>query len=77
MSLQEIVSQLSDGVGGIIGGWGPRRKPMASARSASVDLKDLTDAMAARMWACALPADGICLVSLDFIALEHLFPRST
>jgi glutaconate CoA-transferase subunit A len=43
MSLQEIVGQLSDGMTIGIGGWGPRRKPMAIIRAIlQSDLKDLT-----------------------------------
>ena len=33
MSLQEIVGQLRDGMTIGIGGWGPRRKPMALIRA--------------------------------------------
>ena len=43
MTAAEIVAQLSDGMTIGIGGWGPRRKPMALVREIlRSDLKDLT-----------------------------------
>ena len=43
MSLDEVVAELSDGMTIGIGGWGPRRKPMALVRAIlRSDLKDLT-----------------------------------
>ena len=43
MTAQQIVAQLRDGMTLGIGGWGPRRKPMALVREiVRSDLKDLT-----------------------------------
>lgn len=43
MSIDEVVSSIEDGMTIGIGGWGPRRKPMALVRAiANSDLKDLT-----------------------------------
>ncbi|GAB2861310.1 CoA transferase subunit A [Nocardioides pacificus] len=43
MSIDEVVAQLEDGMTIGIGGWGPRRKPMALVRAIlRSDLKDLT-----------------------------------
>ncbi len=43
MSIDQVVEQLSDGMTIGIGGWGPRRKPMALVRAIlRSDLKDLT-----------------------------------
>ena len=43
MSIDEVVAELSDGMTIGIGGWGPRRKPMALVRAIlRSDLKDLT-----------------------------------
>lgn len=43
MTIDEVVGQLSDGMTIGIGGWGPRRKPMALVRAIlRSDLKDLT-----------------------------------
>ena len=43
MSAQQAVAQLRDGMTIGIGGWGPRRKPMALVREIlRSDLKDLT-----------------------------------
>lgn len=43
MTIDEVVAQLSDGMTIGIGGWGPRRKPMALVRAIlRSDLKDLT-----------------------------------
>jgi glutaconate CoA-transferase subunit A len=43
MSIDEVVAQLEDGITLGVGGWGPRRKPMALVRAIlRSDLKDLT-----------------------------------
>ncbi|MGE8574396.1 MAG: CoA-transferase, partial [Burkholderia contaminans] len=43
MSARDVVAQLADGMTIGIGGWGPRRKPMALVREiARSNLKDLT-----------------------------------
>ena len=43
MTAQQVVAELSDGMTIGIGGWGPRRKPMALIREIlRSDLKDLT-----------------------------------
>ena len=43
LTIDEVVGQLSDGMTIGIGGWGPRRKPMALVRAIlRSDLKDLT-----------------------------------
>ncbi len=43
MSVDDVVAQLKDGMTVGIGGWGPRRKPMALVREIlRCDLKDLT-----------------------------------
>lgn len=43
MTIEEVVAQLEDGMTIGIGGWGPRRKPMALVRAIlRSDLKDLT-----------------------------------
>ena len=43
MTIDQVVAQLSDGMTIGIGGWGPRRKPMALVRAIlRSDLKDLT-----------------------------------
>jgi glutaconate CoA-transferase subunit A len=43
MSAADVVAQLRDGMTIGIGGWGPRRKPMALVREIlRSDLKDLT-----------------------------------
>jgi len=43
MTIDEVVAELKDGMTIGIGGWGPRRKPMAFVRAIlRSDLKDLT-----------------------------------
>ena len=43
MTIDEVVAELEDGMTIGIGGWGPRRKPMALVRAIlRSDLKDLT-----------------------------------
>ena len=43
MTAPEVVAELTDGMTLGIGGWGPRRKPMALVREIlRSDLKDLT-----------------------------------
>ena len=43
MTIDEVVASLEDGMTIGIGGWGPRRKPMALVRAIlRSDLKDLT-----------------------------------
>ena len=80
MSLQEIVGQLRDGMTIGIGGWGPRRKPMALIRAIlNSDLKDLTIVAYGGADVGMLCAAGkvrklvFAFVSLDFIPLEPYF----
>lgn len=83
MSIDEVVGSLEDGMTIGIGGWGPRRKPMALVRGIlRSDLKDLTIVS----WGGAdvgLLADAgkirrlvYAFVSLDSVPLEPLFQRA-
>jgi glutaconate CoA-transferase subunit A len=80
MSATEVVAQLQDGMTLGIGGWGPRRKPMALIREIlRSDLKDLTVVAYGGADVGMLCAAGkvrkvvFAFVSLDFIPLEPHF----
>ena len=83
MSAAEVVAQLSDGMTIGIGGWGPRRKPMALVREIlRSDLKDLTLVVFGGADAGMLCAAGkvkklvFAFVSLDAIPLEPWFRKT-
>lgn len=83
MSATEIVAQLEDGMTIGIGGWGPRRKPMALIREIlRSDLKDLTIAAYGGADVGMLCAAGkvkkliFAFVSLDAIPLEPWFRKA-
>ncbi len=83
MSAAEMVAQLSDGMTIGIGGWGPRRKPMALVREQlRSDLKDLTVVAYGGADVGMLCAAGkvrklvFAFVSLDAIPLEPWFRKS-
>lgn len=83
MSAAEIVAQLSDGMTLGIGGWGPRRKPMALVRKIlRSDLKDLTIVAYGGADVGMLCAAGkvkklvFAFVSLDAIPLEPWFRKA-
>lgn len=80
MTLAQVVGQLRDGMTIGIGGWGPRRKPMALVREIlRSDLKDLTIVAYGGADVGLLCAAGkvkklvFAFVSLDFIPLEPYF----
>lgn len=83
MSARDIVASLSDGMTLGIGGWGPRRKPMALVREIlRSDLKDLTVVAFGGADVGMLCAAGkvrkliFAFVSLDAIPLEPWFRKS-
>ena len=83
MTAAAIVSQLRDGMTLGIGGWGPRRKPMALVREIlRSDLKDLTVVAYGGADVGMLCAAGkirklvFAFVSLDAIPLEPWFRKS-
>lgn len=83
MTPAEIVGRLKDGMTIGIGGWGPRRKPMALVREIlRSDLKDLTIAAYGGADVGMLCAAGkvkkliFAFVSLDAIPLEPWFRKS-
>lgn len=83
MTIQEMVAQLKDGMTIGIGGWGPRRKPMALVREIlRSDLKDLTLVAYGGADVGMLCAAGkvkkliFAFVSLDFIPLEPYFRQA-
>ncbi|MFM2272746.1 MAG: hypothetical protein RL702_1811 [Pseudomonadota bacterium] len=83
MTPAEIVGQLKDGMTIGIGGWGPRRKPMALVREIlRSDLKDLTVVAYGGADVGMLCAAGkvrklvFAFVSLDAIPLEPWFRKS-
>jgi glutaconate CoA-transferase subunit A len=83
MTIDEVVGRLEDGMTIGIGGWGPRRKPMALVRA--ILRSELTD-LTIVSWGGAdvgLLADAgkikrlvYAFVSLDSIPLEPLFARA-
>ena len=82
-SAAEMVAELSDGMTIGIGGWGPRRKPMALIREIlRSDLKDLTVVTYGGADVGMLCAAGkvkklvFAFVSLDFIPLEPFFRKA-
>lgn len=83
MSMKDVVGQLSDGMTIGIGGWGPRRKPMALVREIlRSDLKDLTIVAYGGADVGMLCAAGkvkklvFAFVSLDSIPLEPWFRKA-
>ena len=83
LSATEMVAQLQDGMTIGIGGWGPRRKPMALVREIlRSDLKDLTIVSYGGADVGMLCAAGrvkklvFAFVSLDFIPLEPYFRQA-
>lgn len=83
MSAKDIVAQLHDGMTLGIGGWGPRRKPMALVREIlRSDLKDLTVVAYGGADVGMLCAAGkvrklvFAFVSLDAIPLEPWFRKA-
>ena len=80
VSAEQAIAQISDGMTVGIGGWGPRRKPMALIREIlRSDLKDLTIVAYGGADVGMLCAAGkvkkviFAFVSLDFIPLEPYF----
>jgi glutaconate CoA-transferase subunit A len=83
MTAEAVVAQLRDGMTLGIGGWGPRRKPMALVRELlRSDLKDLTVVAYGGADVGMLCAAGkvrkvvFAFVSLDFIPLEPYFRQA-
>ena len=83
MQATQVVDQLQDGMTIGIGGWGPRRKPMALVREIlRSDLKDLTIVSYGGADVGMLCAAGkvkkvvFAFVSLDFIPLEPYFRQA-
>jgi len=83
MTIDEVVAQLEDGMTIGIGGWGPRRKPMALVRAIlRSDLKDLTVVSWGGADVGLLARAGkirklvYAFVSLDSIPLEPNFQRA-
>jgi glutaconate CoA-transferase subunit A len=82
-TLSHAIATLSDGMTIGIGGWGPRRKPMALVREIlRSDLKDLTVVSYGGADVGMLCASGkvkkivFAFVSLDFIPLEPYFRKA-
>ncbi|MDN3653819.1 CoA-transferase [Thalassotalea ponticola] len=83
MSIADVVANLTDGMTIGIGGWGPRRKPMALIRAIlNSDVKDLTIVAYGGADVGMLCAAGkvkkviFAFVSLDFIPLEPFFRQA-
>lgn len=83
MSATDVVAKLSDGMTIGIGGWGPRRKPMALVREIlRSNLRDLTLVSYGGADVGMLCATGqvrkviFAFVSLDFIPLEPYFRQA-
>ena len=83
MTAAQVVAQLQDGMTIGIGGWGPRRKPMALVREIlRSDLKELTVVAYGGADVGMLCAAGrvkklvFAFVSLDFIPLEPHFRQA-
>jgi len=83
MTAAQVVARLEDGMTIGIGGWGPRRKPMALVREIlRSDLRDLTVVSYGGADVGMLCAAGrvrklvFAFVSLDFIPLEPFFRQA-
>lgn len=83
MSIDEVVAELKDGMTIGIGGWGPRRKPMALVRAIlRSDLKDLTIVSWGGADVGLLARAGkirklvFAFVSLDSVPLEPNFQKA-
>ena len=83
MTIDEVVAQLEDGMTVGIGGWGPRRKPMALVRAIlRSDLRDLTIVSWGGADVGLLARAGkirklvFAFVSLDSVPLEPHFQRA-
>ncbi len=83
MGIDEVVGELRDGMTIGIGGWGPRRKPMALVRAIlRSDLKDLTVVSYGGADVGLLAQAGkvrrlvFAFVSLDTVPLEPLFQQA-
>jgi glutaconate CoA-transferase subunit A len=83
MTIDEVVAQIEDGMTVGIGGWGPRRKPMALVRAIlRSDLKDLTLVSWGGADVGLLVRAGkvrklvYAFVSLDSVPLEPNFQRA-
>jgi glutaconate CoA-transferase subunit A len=83
MTIDEVVAQIEDGMTVGIGGWGPRRKPMALVRAIlRSDLKDLTIVSWGGADVGLLARAGkirkvvYAFVSLDSVPLEPNFQRA-
>jgi len=83
MSIDDVVAQIEDGMTIGIGGWGPRRKPMAFVRAIlNSDLKDLTIVSWGGADVGLLARAGkirklvYAFVSLDTVPLEPNFQRA-
>lgn len=83
MSAKDVVASIKDGMTIGIGGWGPRRKPMALVRELlRSDVKDLTVVAYGGADVGMLCAAGkvkkliFAFVSLDFIPLEPYFRKA-
>ena len=83
MTIDEVVAQIEDGMTVGIGGWGPRRKPMALVRAIlRSDLKDLTIVSWGGADVGLLARAGkirklvYAFVSLDTVPLEPNFQRA-
>ena len=83
MTIDEVVAELKDGMTIGIGGWGPRRKPMALVRAIlRSDLKDLTVVSYGGADVGLLCQAGkvkrlvYAFVSLDTVPLEPLFSQA-
>ena len=83
MTIDEVVATLEDGITLGIGGWGPRRKPMALVRAIlRSDLKDLTLVSWGGADVGLLVRAGkvkklvYAFVSLDSVPLEPNFQRA-
>jgi glutaconate CoA-transferase, subunit A len=83
MTIDEVVAELKDGMTIGIGGWGPRRKPMAFVRAIrNSDVKDLTIVSWGGADVGLLCQAGkvkrlvYAFVSLDTVPLEPLFQRA-
>src|SRR5687767_9668332 len=82
-TIDEVVAELKDGMTIGIGGWGPRRKPMALVRAIrNSDLEDLTIVSWGGADVGLLCQAGkvkrlvYAFVSLDSIPLEPLFQQA-